>query len=97
MIYFEENELLSRYYPKVVVLIDNQEVTLIPAPLFDSQSLNNYLKFNHFFNKNTDEVNYDKLSNLNAFKCFCNFQKAKIKIQGKICPVQACPQFNGPY
>lgn len=79
---FSENELLTRYYPKVVVLVENQKSTLVPSPLFDSSSLQEYLKFNHFLHT-SEEVAYDKISNLNAYNVFAVSSALKLKLREK--------------
>jgi len=79
---FANNELLTKYYPKVIILVENPKSTLVPNPLFDSTSLPEYLKFNHFL-QTDEEVVYDKLTHLNAFNVFAVSKVLKNKFRDK--------------
>ncbi len=66
---FSQQYLLQRFYSRTYILFETNKSTLIPSALFNSNALQDYLRFNHFLHKD-DEVHFDKLINLEACQIF---------------------------
>ena len=75
-------EILKKRFNKVFVMFEGTKSTLIPSPLFDEDSLEHYLKFNH--KVDSDElILFDRLSNLQAYNVFALPQKIKDLISSR--------------
>lgn len=64
-----QHEWFKCDYHSVNLIFYNHKSTLIPIELFDEQSINSYLSFNHLIN-NEDNLIYEKLNNLNAYNVY---------------------------
>lgn len=62
-------DIIKRRFNKVIVLFEGRKSALVPAPLFNQESLDKYLKFIHKID--SDEIIlFDNLPNLQAYNVF---------------------------
>jgi hypothetical protein len=66
---FKNDELLNTQYKSGSFIYLTQKSTLIPESYFDRSDLKTYFKFNQSINE-LDEINYNYLSEINAFNIF---------------------------
>lgn len=78
----DQNDLLKRYFPKVLILFESNKTTIIPSALYDPSELNSYLKFNHKLTRD-EEIIADRLVNLEAYNIHAVPDCIKEKLRDK--------------
>ena len=62
-------EILKKRFNRVNVIFEGTKAALIPFPLYDENSIESYLKFNHKL-KHGEEILSDKLNTLQAYNVY---------------------------